>query len=826
MNYIKSLFHVVFVAALFACFTLVSGQFEGDAKLASEIKRMANRSTEGLRQSEAPGKGVYVDLEGRFRNLILARNDLFGEPTVGCVSSLTGANSFFGRNLETGEYFESRDFSSETIEAAKLHGMSPKEYQFYKDLVDEWRAQTFIAPNNATVTIVNLDGPGEGFNDTTAVSPEGGNTATTRGAQRLAVFEAAADIWENFIDSNVEIKVDSNFDPLFCSSSSAVLGSAGTITVDRNFPNAEFADTWYPQALANKLSGVDRSAVNSDIGATFNSSLNGSPGCLGGARFYLGLDNATPPGTVNLLITVMHEIGHGVGFASFVDESTGAPFSGFIDIFSRNIFDQTTSKFWHEMSNAERQASAINNNNVVWAGNNVANASGALTNGRNTTNGRVELYTPNPVEPGSSVSHYNTRVTPSVLMEPNITLNLPLNLDLTRQAMRDIGWYRDTTADQVPDTITNVTVGGTLVVGSQANVSWTNNGSFNRNVTIDLSTDGGATYPTVLASNVANSSPFSFTVPNSPTTQAKVRVREHDFLAPGGESGGACITTTTCGSNAKFDFDGDGKTDVSIFRPGANPAQWWYLRSSDLGNRAYSFGLGTDTPVPADFTGDGKTDIAFFRASTSSWFVLRSEDQSFFSFPFGTTGDIPAPGDFDGDGIADPTVFRPSNGTWFIQKSTGGVSIIGFGTNGDRPVVADYDGDGKDDIAIYRPSAGQWWLNRSTAGVIVFEFGTAADKMTPGDFTGDGKADVAFWRPSTGFWFVLRSEDFSFFGFPFGTNGDVPVQGDYDGDGKTDAAVFRPSINTWFANGSASGVQVAAFGAAGDVALPGVYAVP
>jgi hypothetical protein len=132
------------------------------------------------------------------------------------------------------------------------------------------------------------------------------------------------------------------------------------------------------------------------------------------------------------------------------------------------------------------------------------------------------------------------------------------------------------------------------------------------------------------------------------------------------------------------DFDGDGKTDLSIFRPSA--AEWWYQRSSDNTNRAFQFGNAADKLVPADYTGDGKTDIAFFRPSTGEWFILRSENLSFYSFPFGTTNDIPSPGDYDGDGKFDAAVFRQSNSTWFVNKSTGGNLIQTFGQAGDKPV--------------------------------------------------------------------------------------------------------------------------------------------
>ena len=270
-----------------------------------------------------------------------------------------------------------------------------------------------------------------------------------------------------------------------------------------------------------------------------------------------------------------------------------------------------------------------------------------------------------------------------------------------------------------------------------------------------------------------------------------------------------------------FDFDGDGKTDIGIFRP--TPAEWWYLRSSDGSNRALQFGQTSDKLAPADYTGDGKTDIAFWRPATGQWFILRSEDNSFFALPFGINGDIPAPADFDGDGKADQAVFRPSNRTWFINKSSGGTTITQFGVTGDVPAVADYDGDGMADIAIFRPAPGEWWINRSSAGLLAFRFGSSSDKLTQGDYTGDGKADAAIWRPSTGQWFVLRSENMTFFAAPFGTTGDVPAPGDYDGDGKFDFAVFRPSASTWFVQRSTQGTLITPFGINGDIPVQTAY---
>ncbi|MFN0141133.1 MAG: FG-GAP-like repeat-containing protein [Pyrinomonadaceae bacterium] len=274
-----------------------------------------------------------------------------------------------------------------------------------------------------------------------------------------------------------------------------------------------------------------------------------------------------------------------------------------------------------------------------------------------------------------------------------------------------------------------------------------------------------------------------------------------------------------------FDFDGDGKTDVGIFRPGApNGAEWWYQRSSNSQVAAVQFGTSTDKIVPGDFTGDGKADIAFFRPSDGHWFVLRSEDSSFFAFPWGSSGDIPAPADYDGDGRTDPAVFRPSATTWFISNSGGGTSFVTFGISTDKPVMADYDGDAKADIAIWRAGPGEWWGRRSTNGsVFAVQFGTTSDRPVQGDYTGDGKADIAFWRPTDGNWFILRSEDSSFLAFPFGSSGDTPVPGDYDGDGRTDSAVFRPSNATWFLNRSTAGVAIQQFGLTTDTPIPSAF---
>ena len=434
----------------------------------------------------------------------------------------------------------------------------------------------------ADIFLINLDPPGTGLNDPTPATPVGGNPGTTIGDQRINVYLFAAQLWGGTIESTVPVFVGATFQPLFCSPNSAVLGAAGATWIFANFPGAVAPNTWYHSALADALSGAQ--LINDiDIISFFNSDIDDDPTCLGGGGWYYGLDNNQGPGQVDFLTVVMHEIAHGLGFSNFTNETTGTLFAELPDVYTLFTQDVSTGLTWDVMTDAERQASAVNGPNVVWNGPSVtgmapmvlgprpsvkvlrpkslkgsfeaqpasfgpplmggggttglvvladdgvgvgsdacepilnnldgkialvdrgacafttkvgnAQAAGAkgvmvannqpsgpapmggtdpsitipsvgitrdqgdtikaeLRPGVNvklilddnfsagTTDGYVRLYAPNPVQQGSSISHWDTSATPNLLMEPFINSDLApsFDLDLTPYLFEDIGW--------------------------------------------------------------------------------------------------------------------------------------------------------------------------------------------------------------------------------------------------------------------------------------------------------------------------------------------------------------------------------------------------
>ena len=262
----------------------------------------------------------------------------------------------------------------------------------------------------------------------------------------------------------------------------------------------------------------------------------------------------------------------------------------------------------------------------------------------------------------------------------------------------------------------------------------------------------------------------------------------------------------------RYDFDGNYKSDRSIYRPGAFYTQFSNGRSEEQVFGGYGF-----VATEGDFDGDQRSDETLVAniGGVLYWYILQSSNALMRVQPWGVAGDVVAPADFNGDGLTDIAVYR--NGAWFMMYADGGAEVRYWGQAGDWPVPRDYDGDRKDDIAIWRPATGTWWaINSRTQTANVQQWGLFGDYPVPGDYDSDGKEDFAVWRPATGTWFVFRSSDRSPQMYQWGLPGDIPVVGDFIGSGSLDLNVWRSSTGTWYHNDRAGGTVAAQWGLPGD----------
>lgn len=222
----------------------------------------------------------------------------------------------------------------------------------------------------ATIIINNINAPGVGFNDPTPAAPIGGNIGTTLGQQRLIAFTYAANIWGATLTSTVPIVINAQFTALSCTATTAVLGSAGATRVYRDWTGAPRSGTWYPYALANKLFGIE---IDASPGPQINSNFNvnlGNPGCLTGSGWYYGLDG-NEGALVDFVAVLQHEMAHGLGFQTFTNGVTGDFFFGFPSVWDHFLLDAANNVTWASATAAQRAASAISTDKLVWSGANV-----------------------------------------------------------------------------------------------------------------------------------------------------------------------------------------------------------------------------------------------------------------------------------------------------------------------------------------------------------------------------------------------------------------------------------------------------------------------
>jgi hypothetical protein len=324
---------------------------------------------------------------------------------------------------------------------------------------------------------------------------------------------------------------------------------------------------------------------------------------------------------------------------------------------------------------------------------------------------------------------------------------------------------------------------------------------------------------------IPSSSSFATAIPTPVDVQLS---RDGSLYYFARSSSGGVVRKIMFPSNAEknFDFELDGRTDLSVWRP---PYGFWYAQDAFDGSIfSTQWGQTGDMFVPGDYDGDGRTDAAVWRPGDGTWYVKRTATGTNIIRQFGASTDTPAPGDYDRDGITDVAVFRPGNATWYVFRSSDStLQVQPFGLSTDKIVPGDFDGDGRTDFAVWRESEGTfYWLASNSGTLAGRQFGTSGDKVVLGDYDNDGLIDTAVNRPSSSIWYILRSSDAIFNAFAFGLSSDTLVPGEYDGDGRTDVAVWRGSTGTFYVLRSSDGATVGqTFGTAtlGDVPLPSVY---
>ncbi len=298
------------------------------------------------------------------------------------------------------------------------------------------------ALGQATFTIVNTDAAGQGFNDPTPVAPVGGNTATTLGGQRLAALQYGLSLWAGRINSTLPIRVEASFSSaasITCTATDAVLAETGPQEVFRDDPTFPAHGVWYVGALANELSGQVQTTMP-EITATFSAKI-GTSACAFPSSWYLGFDGASGPNQIDFVAVVNHEIAHGLGFLSLVDQNgveltdTNGPFP---DAFEERLYDLGVGLAWPAMTNAQRKTSSTNTGAVVWTGPQVEAKSGLFSSGV-AAGGEVRMYAPNPWLDGSSISHWDTSLSPYEALEPYYRAGVHTLL-ITGQALADVGW--------------------------------------------------------------------------------------------------------------------------------------------------------------------------------------------------------------------------------------------------------------------------------------------------------------------------------------------------------------------------------------------------
>lgn len=314
------------------------------------------------------------------------------------------------------------------------------------------------------------------------------------------------------------------------------------------------------------------------------------------------------------------------------------------------------------------------------------------------------------------------------------------------------------------------------------------------------------------------------------------------------------------------DFDGDGYTDIGIYRRGSYP-NWFFKRGGPAGFAPETFQLNWgditgDVPIVGDFDGDGKADIAINRFGANPNWYFKLSNGTYIAgqsapFAWGNPGtDYPTVGYFNQDIMTDLALHRTDGyPNWFFKISTGSgfaasASSLAWGDLDDQVLIADLNGDGLSELITYRRGVHpNWFFKFGTSSGFAAQsyslaWGDSGDDPIIGDFNGDGKDDIGIHRSgSYPNWYVListASGTSPAWGEVWSSSwgnlyGDLPLTGNFNGDiapggtGLDDIAIYRRgTYPNWFfktstGSGFAASASSVAWGDYGDNPITGDF---
>jgi hypothetical protein len=295
---------------------------------------------------------------------------------------------------------------------------------------------------------------------------------------------------------------------------------------------------------------------------------------------------------------------------------------------------------------------------------------------------------------------------------------------------------------------------------------------------------------------------------------------------------------TTASKFASNDFDGDQKSDQTVYDP--TTSIWYVHNSSGIAPTTVVWGRAgsDDIPLTGDFDGDGKADLAVYSPPTAIWSIRYSSGIASTAVVWGRAGgtDIPLVGDIDRDGKVDLIVYDPTTSIWsFKLSSTATPTAVVWGSAGsdDIPLMGDIDGDGKLNLLVYNPTTHRWFIGDDQGANPWFYdmlVGVAGLEPTMSDFTEvDYRSAITLYQSDTNTWYYYLPQQGQIFTRHGPLSGPyqsvqshkITITGDYDSDGLEDFMTYEPSTSHWTSfSGQGSATPLLTWGRSGSSDMP------